>query len=349
MTAKKFLPIIIVLLLSFALASCVGIGDGALFDDVSVGNPNINMKTYCVITVHGAHGESLSQCSFNDDDRANDFAELLQDGEYVVDQLRQAVFLNYIELAVFKQYPTNDMSASIKYRVYSDDYVTVVNNSGDTETKGFLEGSYDKIFELIASKSNDGGYICDVAFENLNGVSGVVCASGESVRRMFYQLKNSEYAAGLDRTTVEKSCIYLDFWGSGNAGYYIWSDDHVDIYDLETSSAQQLGQLDGIYQKAQEMLVDSLHQLSPDEAAARYHFDMLLVAVDNSKSNYDVSDFADVGCIYLKKNVNAYMTLYFACDSAEELEKIIEKLEAREDVGYVGRNYIALPAKSTEQ
>lgn len=138
------------------LASCAGIGDGAL-----IGSP--------IPSDDGAYGASLTffDASGNEDStffiRNNEEAKALYrdftDGEYVSGVPRLAIDMAYVEVSFNQRTNIPEDSASLgKYRVYSDSCVLEETASGLVE-KGRIDGIYEKLMICINLEDSNVLYI----------------------------------------------------------------------------------------------------------------------------------------------------------------------------------------------
>ena len=157
MTTRKFIPLLIIaLLLPLVLASCEGIGDGAL-----IGSP--------ILSDDGAYGASLTffDASGNEEStffiRNNEEAKALYrdftEGEYVSGVPRLAIDMAYVEVSFNQRTNIPEDSASLgKYRVYSDSCVLEETASGLVE-KGRIDGIYEKLMICINLEDSNVLYI----------------------------------------------------------------------------------------------------------------------------------------------------------------------------------------------
>ena len=148
MRARKLLPlIIIVIILQLALASCAGIGDGALIGDI---NPSdIDTSKYALVAelrFYDANGTFEVGCDIDNED-ANEIRELFLNGEYVEGLDRNSIDMPYFEVFFRRDKHTNLPGGTVydgEYRIYLDGYVLQETLSG-TVQKGHLGGVYEKL------------------------------------------------------------------------------------------------------------------------------------------------------------------------------------------------------------
>lgn len=153
---KKLFSLLIVTMMIFSLASCAGIGDGAL-----IGSP--------ILSDDGAYGASLTffDASGNEEStffiRNNEEAKALYrdftEGEYVSGVPRLAIEMAYVEVSFNQRTNIPEDSASLgKYRVYSDSCVFEETASGLVE-KGRLDGINEKLMNYINLEDSNVLYI----------------------------------------------------------------------------------------------------------------------------------------------------------------------------------------------
>lgn len=124
----------------------------------------------------------------------------------------------------------------------------------------------------------------------------------------------------------------------------VYSDDYV-VYTYHIGKTYELaGFLDGAYDRSIAFFETALKSITPEEADAGIKLNCLLVQIEPTVSRaFSVSDFEDIGCIYLLRwEVNdgyfdsryEYYILYFDSCSREALEEKIANLESRTYVKY---------------
>ena len=80
MRTRFLLPLIIAIILTLTLTSCVGIGDGALIGNVQTSGDE-NAADDCVLTVYDADGNGRSRVRFGKEDM-QELLSLISTGEY---------------------------------------------------------------------------------------------------------------------------------------------------------------------------------------------------------------------------------------------------------------------------
>ena len=142
---KRILILILTLILAAALASCAGIGDGALIGDIS-GTDGGDFTAVLKAFDAGEFNYSYAE-TYITGGEAKELYNTFDSADYVQGVDRVAMEMPYVELTfgVYKlgTRPEGD-SFDAKYRIYSDDYV-VFESSGATVPKGHLDGMYEKL------------------------------------------------------------------------------------------------------------------------------------------------------------------------------------------------------------
>ncbi len=186
MKNKKILFSVIILLLSMVLASCAGIGDGALNNDHSKQEkggiftissdkrPTINdyVGFTCFISSFDSEGEQKAEMELaNGGSRM--MYEYFTESEYQRSEAeeRSVDYKNCVTFS-FKEKSMSSEGDTIygfccDVRVYFDDYVVYTYYSGDKsiELKGFLDGAYDEsskaYSDAIAFREREAGFSFD--------------------------------------------------------------------------------------------------------------------------------------------------------------------------------------------
>lgn len=165
MTTRKFTPLLIIaLLLPLVLASCEGIGDGALIGSPI---PSDDGDYGASLTFFDAAGNEESTFFIRNNEEAKTLYRNFTEGEYVSGVPRLAIDMAYVEVSFNKRTNIPEDSASLgKYRVYSDSCVLEETASGLVE-KGRLDGIYEKLMNYyslvhITLEANDNSTFCEI-------------------------------------------------------------------------------------------------------------------------------------------------------------------------------------------
>ena len=154
---KKYLPIILLLIASLMLPSCVGIGDGALFDNITTREKNENGVTepeadvFCQIYPGMSPLGTVTTKSIS----SLELLTRLMSEEYLTDVDRTTVEKPYYEL-IYQG--TEDKH----YIIYEDDFVFEKVNKANLDTNdshsvvslGKLTGAYDQVVEAYLDTLN---------------------------------------------------------------------------------------------------------------------------------------------------------------------------------------------------
>ena len=145
---KKLIPLIIIaILLPAVLASCAGIGDGAL---IGVPNMTDNGSYGASLTFFDASGNEENTFVIKNNEEAKELYRDFTEGEYVSGVPRLAIDMAYVEVSFNKRTNIPEDSASLgKYRVSSDSCVLEETASGLVE-KGKLDSIYEKLMNYYA-------------------------------------------------------------------------------------------------------------------------------------------------------------------------------------------------------
>lgn len=343
---KGFFIVLLVMLLIFTLTSCIGIGDGALFDDIKTSETR-GKRAVCTLELYGSNEHiKYDEAVFEGAEAEALLEYLLSAKEPYVEGVDDGYMgYNYM-VASFEKYdkdgnklPNYDMEsgATSVFYIRDNDKVDQGNMTlgFGRAPLGYLEGAYEKLFGYIEKYGASKGYFCNISTEKCSACD--VRASGDSVYECFTMLSEGNYQTGMDRTANEKTYVILSFWGAEDATYYVYSDDYVEEY-TNASLFKQLGHLDGIYDNAIALFKQTLNHVTAEEYDAGVKLNCLSVLINNSVSRgYYVSDFEDVGCIYidvLATDYYSYLVYFEACTREELDEKIVilEKIAGVEEV-----------------
>ncbi len=340
-----------------SLSSCVGVGDGALFDDIKTSEPS-GERTVCTLELYTSNKSEKLDEAMLEGAEAEELLEYLSSAatpniEAVDDD---CMGYNYMVVS-FEQYDKDgnkipnfdtETGAMSVFYVRDNDNVDQGNMllSFGRSRLGYLEGAYDKLFGYFADYGGSMGYFCTVSTSYAPHAS--VRAAGEKVRDMYLLLSEFEFPSDTDipRNGIETSYVMLSFWGAADADYYVYSDDYVEAFNAEpfvnSSLFKPLGYLDGAYEKAIELFEDSLNMFTEEELDAGVKLNCLQVKMKMNISRiFYLSDFEDIGGIYLKHltlSDGYYAWVYFESCTHNELKKkisAIEKLDVVDDVSEI--------------
>lgn len=350
---KKYIVSIALLLLAAMLSSCVGIGDGALFDNIKTGESD-GKKTVCNLVLYNSNKQEILDEVLVEGAEANLLFEYLSSAtEPYVEGIEGLSAYNYF-VATFERYdkdgnelPSYDGESGEmnKFYVRDNDNVDRYNMrlSYGRFPLGYLEGAYDRLFGIITEKGSSKGVFGSISTEYAPMAHSRIPTN--KAQETYTLLSEGNYVTGLDRTEEVHTYVLLNFTGAVDATYYVYSDDYV----AEQSRSSQgddvyrpLGHLDGIYDKCLELYEDALDTLTEEERAAGVKLNCLQVKMKQTISRiFYLSDFEDIGGIYLKHldfSDGDYALVYFESCTPEELkEKIaaIESLTIVDDVNEV--------------
>lgn len=145
---KKLFSILLVTLMILPLASCAGIGDGAL-----IGSPILSDDgSHIVVSLNyfDESGNEESSLMIRNEKEADALYKVFSEGKYVSGLPRVAIEMPYIAVGFHKSPIVRGESPILgKYRVYSDSCVFEDTSSGLVE-KGRLDGIYEKLMNNYA-------------------------------------------------------------------------------------------------------------------------------------------------------------------------------------------------------
>lgn len=165
MTVKKSLPIILILLLSITLASCEGIGDGALIDNVQTSGEMLGViddqkaEELTVLTVYDTDGNGTYRVKLGGE-QAQELAELIKAGEY--ESYRDAASLGNKYILV--DFPSginldSNIASQNDFKIYEDDFVAEMNLASSWVPGlwplGKQEGIYERVIEIMNEANKD--------------------------------------------------------------------------------------------------------------------------------------------------------------------------------------------------
>lgn len=168
MTSRKFIPLLIIaLLLPLVLASCEGIGDGALSNEAqTTAEPSVpdsvEAETDCVLTCYDDKGNGTYRARVPVADMS-ELMELIMTGEY-----NNSAGITSSDSYVLLDFPDridvdNNVGIFNDVKIYTDDYYVVENFHPDSmwspEVDGFpigkIEGIYDQVIQLMNEAKKD--------------------------------------------------------------------------------------------------------------------------------------------------------------------------------------------------
>jgi hypothetical protein len=338
----KFLCVILACVLILPLfSSCAGIGDGALFDNITTGEPKeITLEPedgiVCKLVAYYAEGkEIMDEAAVEGVEAENIYAYLNDSSEYTnaVDEVAMShpyihVTFEGIEELKIDLDSNNAVGGIEEYYVYSSDNVDITNVNLDSGRTGHLEGSYEKLFKYIEKHGAAMGHFCKISTSD--APQAFTKASSEKVLDMYLMLSQNELPSGsvILRTDEEKAYVLLSFWGAADADYYVYSDDYVEEYNTaaytNATLIKELGFIDGAYEKAIELLEYSMNTVTEEEKAAGVKLNCLRVKmIPGISRTFFLSEFESIGAFYMEERVDStghYAIVYFASCTPEELE-----------------------------
>ncbi len=340
---KKYIASIALLLLAAMLSSCVGIGDGALFDNIKTGESN-GAKTVCNLVLYNSEKQEIRDEAWVEGAEADLLFEYLSSAtEPYVEGIEGLSAYNYF-VATFERYdkdgnelPSYDVETGEmnKFYVRDNDNVDRYNMrlSYGRLPLGYLEGAYDRLFGIITEKGSSKGVFGSISTEYAPMAFSRIPTN--KAQETYTLLSEGNYVTGLDRTAVVHTYVLLNFTGAVDATYYVYSDDYVAEQSWSSQGDdvyRPLGHLDGIYDKCLELYEDALEEPTTEELNAGIKLNCLDVEIDSAISRvFYRSDFEDIGCIYLTRysNKTHSYTLYFDTCTRKELEEKIDTIVER--------------------
>lgn len=345
---KKYLPIILLLIASLMLPSCVGIGDGAMFDNITTSEPSAQgaERTVCTLELYTSNKQEKLDEALIQGAEAEDLLEYLSSATepYIEGIDDDLMGYNYV-IASFERYdkngnklPDHDGSTGAlqRYFVRDNDNIDQGNMmlSYGWSSLGRLKGAYEKLFGYIAEKGSSQGIFCHIGTENAPMATFRI--SGAKARARYILLSEGNYRTDMDRTALEHTYVILSFYGAVDATYYVYSDDYVEEFNsypyTNASMFIALGFLDGIYEYCLELFEEALDYTTDEEYEAGVKLNCLEVQIEPETSRvFYLSDFEDIGCVYLKsvsQDPHSYMLYFHDCNKAD-LEEKLENLKVR--------------------
>lgn len=342
---KKLFSLLIVTLMILPLASCAGIGDGALIGDIELDGERI----VCAVEAYTGDNELLDSFKM-DGAPANELFAYMTEYEYD-EQVIDSIMSDPYVVVSFERYDLKGVKLSdldpengrkYQYRVTGND--NTAQRSAESEyydRLGNANGLYQKIVELFNVRSQSNGYFCSIY--SSEPYSAYVKAKADSGYRLYKLLTDAEYITGLDRTANEKAYYIIGFNGASDKSYYVYEDDFVEEFDSTVEDGdlyKPLGHVKGIYATAERYFIEALKTTNNKDREVGAYLNRLTVRTKTGIMT--VNDFSDIGCVYLEKdnpsmkNGEYCWRVYFQrVSSLYELEQKAKILEAREDVTYV--------------
>lgn len=355
----KFLCVILACVLILSLfSSCAGIGDGALFDNITTGDPKeITLESedgiVCKLVAYYAEGkEMMDEAVLNGAQAEEIYAYLNDSSNYTnaVDEVAMShpyihVTFEGIEELKIDLDSNNAVGGIEEFYVYSSDNVDITNVNLDSGRTGHLEGSYEKLFKYIEKHGAAMGYFCNLSTSD--APQALIRASGEDVYTMLLTLKEGEYSGNTGYKPLS-DYISLSFFGSESISYIVDSNNSVFKFDASQAKGDlyaPVGVMSGIYKKAQALLESALNRVTEEEKEAHLKLNCLRVDMQRGMSrSLMLSEFADIGGIYLKHMTNdeAYFVLvYFESCSLAELEEKLFYVKAKGIAYQVSKIHVA--------
>ena len=197
MRTRKLLPlIIIVIILQLALASCAGIGDGAIMEEPDVEND-------CVLTVYDSQGNGSYRVRIPVSDMS-ELMKIIHEGEYAAVRATSTPANKYV-LIDFPSGINLDSNTGVynDVKVYFDGFVAEINPA--ESPLGRQAGIYDRVIQFMneANKEvSNAEYNAGFDFDTL-----LVCASA------VYDFKFSDFE---DLGCIGVSSLTLDDQNGNN-------------------------------------------------------------------------------------------------------------------------------------
>ena len=340
MRARKLLPlIIIVIIIPLALASCEGIGDGALIGDIELDGERI------VCTVEAYTYDHRLRDSFKmDGTPANELFAYFTESEFEYEALEGDLMMKPYIVVYFERYNLKgeklsdvepDSGLKYEYRVFADDeLMQKFSDKQGYQTLGYPDGVYQKLVDLFAVRSASNGYFCSIA--NDYAEVAFVTVDAKKGYEMHKLLTEGEYLTDIERTDDENAYFVINYSGASDKSYLVYEDDFVYEYYLSLDSNNSdpfklLGRASGLYAKAKSLFESSLYTLRDKDVAASGVW-LTRIDVRTKPGEYSVYDFVDVGCIYIIEEEENYYSLFFYDTNEYYYDRAIATLEAREDI-----------------
>lgn len=343
---KKYIASIALLLLAAMLSSCVGIGDGAIFDNIKTGESD-GAKTVCNLVLYNSDKQEILDEVLVEGAEADLLFEYLSSAtEPYVEGIEGLSAYNYF-VATFERYdkdgnelPSYDGESGEMNKFYVRDNDNVDRHnmrlSYGRLPLGYLEGAYDRLFGIITEKGSSKGVFGIISTEYAPMAFSRIPTN--KAQETYTLLSEGNYVTGLDRTEEVHTYVLLSFTGAVDATYYVYSDDYVEIFNSEPSTSSSLykplGHLVGyrIYDYCLDLYEESLKQITETERNEGVRLNCIQVTIEPSISRvFYQSDFEDIGCIYLTRSSNnphSY-TLYFDTCTRKELKEKIDTIVER--------------------
>ena len=343
---KKYIASIALLLLAAMLSSCVGIGDGAIFDNIKTGESD-GAKTVCNLVLYNSDKQEILDEVLVEGAEADLLFEYLSSAtEPYVEGIEGLSAYNYF-VATFERYdkdgnelPSYDGESGEMNKFYVRDNDNVDRHnmrlSYGRLPLGYLEGAYDRLFGIITEKGSSKGVFGIISTEYAPMAFSRIPTN--KAQETYTLLSEGNYVTGLDRTEEVHTYVLLSFTGAVDATYYVYSDDYVEIFNSEPSTSSSLykplGHLVGyrIYDYCLDLYEESLKQITEMERNEGVRLNCIQVTIEPSISRvFYQSDFEDIGCIYLTRSSNnphSY-TLYFDTCTRKELKEKIDTIVER--------------------
>lgn len=336
---KKYYAVLLAVLTVFSLASCEGIGDGALIGDLD------GERIVCTLEAYSSDHYLFDSFKM-DGTPANELFAYFTETEFEYEEIASNMMPKpYIAIS-FERYSLTgeklsdvDVESGLRYeyRVFSDNQLMQkFSDQQGYEILAYPDGLYQRLVELFAVRSASNGYFCSIATDYAWAFKPAASGQGFELYKL---LTESEYITDHDRTDVEKSFVIVSFIGASDKTYYIYEDDYVECWDNMYLSCEPLGMVSGLYAKAKSVFESSLYTLREMDVEAGVWLTRIGVRTKSDK-DYTASDFAGVGCIYVIEEEENYFSLFFYSMNEYYYEQTVETLKAREDIVEVVRIYV---------
>ncbi len=287
---KKYISLILSLIFVLPLASCTGIGDGALFKDIATSGAeestfplyvdifaDIRDEPYCSVT-HYDRGHSNRHHVMCTDNIADEIISMFDNAEYLDRDPESGNWPARFELTVF------DGEKMRRFQVDSVDRVYVgEQQSGDVilfGSVGVLEGAYEKLMSLTGVIPMDGdkalqspdesklSCLIYMTIPNRGEVSEFVEIKGEDALALFDSFSEGPYLLSGEESGGSLPFMVYFVYEDPNTGdrietddvrfngsyyYYVYDNDLTGYNYTSEGLMPMLGKNKGLYEKVRNL------------------------------------------------------------------------------------------------